>query len=496
MDSSNTSSSSSETGITSISSVNERIYNIQNENNTAQNQLIQYLEKMSKNIFELMIPLDLHGDIDFSILKEMNFDSIRQILFQQPQELQGEITSIHGIPEEILTVSCPNHLLTEMPELPSSLLLLDLTNNYIQYASFKNTPNLTKMNLSSNQLNEIMDLPPSLEELDIHDNKITFLDLSTLTSLRSLNVTGNKSIVLHNPPPSLVDLKIDDNPFRQQSISSESESSKEENEMNLNYIDALNRYMNLKRDYEFTILERKRQLYEKGNTKKEKRDLIKGFQPLCIKCRRPVGTIFSIKDQHYMAICGDKTEPCKLNIKLDKGLYFSSFEQSLYEFKENVEELKETIIKQKLDALFNYTNETEAVYKFKNNMEEYMNMNNVYETLFKRYKDYHNNEIRDEKIKHKMEEINKIILDIQQRIDKYKKEPENEHIIQEIVDIEIKELFPEIHNLRMLKYTIMEMDEVLNKKNVVIKNVLVQNQLGLLDYETEFTKPQVIRWNE
>jgi hypothetical protein len=474
-----------------LSNLHEKREYIQNENNTAQTQLIGILGELPKTIPGLYVNTIFHGDIDFSILQE-DFPFIKKI-----ELIKGEITNIQGIYEGITSVNCPGNLLTELPDLPVSLVELNLSANYIEYANFENTPNIKKINMAYNSLTTIENLPPSLEELDIRINKISFLDLSTLVHLRVLNVKGNKSIVLKNIPPSLVDLQMDEDPFQpvdyeeeeekkeeEEDHTKDSEDSEERTKITINYHDALNEYFDMKQKYESHILNDKRDLYEKGKTRKEKKELIQSYHPKCVKCKRPVGTIFKIKNNHYVAICGDKKEPCNLNIKIYKGVFYS-FETMLYQFKEEVEKIKETIIKQKLDTLFNYINEGESVIIFKHNLEQYHLSNNIYQELIKRYNTYYNNEIHDEKIKEKMEEINDIVRHIQEMIEEYNKRTD-EKWIEDIVEIERTNLFPEIQNLRMLHYKIMEMNHSTH---------LFQKQLALTDYEYSFEEqPRVVRF--
>jgi hypothetical protein len=62
----------------------EKRKSILEENNIAQNQLQNALENVPKSMMELYLPQAFHGDLDFSILKELEIEmSLRftQILF-------------------------------------------------------------------------------------------------------------------------------------------------------------------------------------------------------------------------------------------------------------------------------------------------------------------------------------------------------------------------------------------------------------------------------
>ena len=85
--------------------------------------------------------------------------------------------------------------------------------------------------------------------------------------------------------------------------------------------DGINDFYKLKRDYESAIDKEVKKL-DKGLSIHEKRREFKKLKPKCIDCNRPVGTLFTIKydkDQDgriLSAICGDRVDPCNLNINI------------------------------------------------------------------------------------------------------------------------------------------------------------------------------------
>ena len=77
------------------------------------------------------------------------------------------------------------------------------------------------------------------------------------------------------------------------------------------------------------------------------------------------------KEWRYTAKCGDVQAPCKLDIQIYVGDSNMSLDYILNIFLEENEEIKETIIKQKLDTLFSYVSEEESIKIFKKELEAY-----------------------------------------------------------------------------------------------------------------------------
>ena len=96
--------------------------------------------------------------------------------------------------------------------------------------------------------------------------------------------------------------------------------------------DALNEYYKLKNKYESDFNKDKQKIIKnKGLSWKEKKSEFKQLKPKCINCKRPVGTIFSVKhlgkenddSRELKAICGSLTEPCNLNITINPGVTYN-----------------------------------------------------------------------------------------------------------------------------------------------------------------------------
>lgn len=133
------------------------------------------------------------------------------------------------------------------------------------------------------------------------------------------------------------------------------------------------KFYKLKDKYESDFQKAKSKiLTNKELSVREKRSRLKLLKPKCVKCRRPVGTIFSTLDHKLVALCGSTSDPCPLNINIHRGDIIL-LDGIVKAFSEGVEEKKTDIMKVKLNLLFNYTDEATALQEFeelKKNMKE------------------------------------------------------------------------------------------------------------------------------
>jgi Leucine-rich repeat (LRR) protein len=478
-----------------MSVIDERRENVMRNNNTAQDTLAYLLEKMNPDIKELVIGVSLHGDVDFAILREKGFRFVSVIRFTKP----GEITTVSNLPKELRVFDCPKQLLIEFSGVFPYLEELLLEGNYIQKIDFIPLPKLKILNINDNRMTEIKSLSSTLEELYINRNGTRILNLKYLTKLRVLHTVGNDMIRIQEVPASMVDLQIEENPMVDigyTAIPHTRETEKEDDaQIELDYVESLHAYFRLKEKYD---TERKKLLlkaFEKGKTKKQGQKLAKEVKMKCIRCRRPFGTIFENRERRYIAVCGNKNEPCDLNIQLYRGNH-TNREYMVYLFREQMEFLKDNIIAQKLDTLFSYISEEKSVEKFKRKLKDYSIDNNIYKDLLNEYNDLHFSPHKRELIRNKIRQIYELKNVMKQLLTQYETE-ENLEIMNVLTDMYIREYLPETHNLRLLCYEVMEMTETgKSKDNDEHKEMkLFQKDVGLskLEYITG-EPPRVIAY--
>jgi hypothetical protein len=233
-------------------------------------------------------------------------------------------------------------------DLPDAIEHIDIGNNL-----FKGEIDLVRNGLlkfirvSYNQINSLDNLSENLEELYCDHNLLRSLSLKKTPKLRILHCDYNPKIILHDLPDTLIDTRLPD-----QMVQSEEKKTTVTKE----YLDSIRRYFNIKQKYEKELMAMKQKA-------KEAKKVLKTL-PGCKGCSRKVGMIFSGKDQKYMVYCGDQTKPCDWKIVIHRGDHYS-FLETISEMRQNLEETKENMIRQKMDTLFNYITEQKSADLFK-----------------------------------------------------------------------------------------------------------------------------------
>ena len=437
--------------------------------NTGQQRFLDFLETLSPEVSEIVLREPLSGDIDLGILKECNFHIIDRISFTS-----GKITSIRNIPLGIKRLECPENLLVEIPNIPDTMTNLVLHHNYLKHIDLIHLKNLKELNINHNQIGHLVAFPESIESIYCDHNFLTTLDLKGIKNLKVLHCSHNRMVRIENfPEDTITDFKMENNPMITiQKLGSKFGSDNDDREqVPIDFPESLETYFELKKMYERAVYKIKKETFDRAPSKRAARELLKQVKPKCVNCRRPVGSIFMTDKRTYIAKCGDNRNPCNFNIKLYAGSY-GSLDYLLENFQNYIEDGKDTIMKQKLDTLFNYVSESRSIQLFKTHFEEYTENATFLKQLTDEYNDLHFNEERALKIEKKRGDIFKIQERVNELFQKYKTN-ENVMVLQDAMTIYKDELRPEMANLRILQYALCEMvDEGLNKKLIRYTNPL------------------------
>jgi hypothetical protein len=435
--------------------IQEQRQRILKENNTAQTRLKDILEKFNKASRELVLIDPLHGDLDFSILKEYGITNLSKITCTK-----GEITSVVGLPESVSIFECPDNLLINLENLPSGLTTIEIPHNYLERIDLSSAVKLETIIISDNKLTAVENIPPTLKNLDVASNKLTSLNLVGVLAMENLIVSNNPIALIENMPEG-TQVKMENTPsieFRNSALANETFDEPKKNTRNGHVAESLNEYFRMKTAYEEKYHKQKKRVFEKSESKRQAKKEILTIKPSCIKCKRPVGTVFSNKNGRYSAKCGDVKNPCKLDVQIYIGESNMSLDYILNIFHEDNEEIKNTIIEQKLDTLFNYTSEEESVKNFKKELDNFSSNSKT----FKKLLDKRNELFFNMDKKHLIEKKNGEIFHVNERIQILMKEYEktqNKEILKQAMHMHVKELIPEIRNLRMLKNETMEVNK-------------------------------------
>lgn len=463
--------------------------NIIRDSNIAQSQLENIVDKLKPEIVDLNLQSAFSGELDLSILST-KFPRLRSLSFGP-----GKITDIRNIPVGISKFICSNNLLIQLEKLPGSLLYLDIDQNFLKTLDLSKTSYLEELHCSNNRLENILQLPKSMVKLYCDQNKLRELDVTSLSNLKTLHVSNNPLLIVKNISEDIHEYVSENNPLALEKTSydyvdfgdyenieeqvKESDKKHRDN-LKIKYADALNTFFKIKHNYESDLLKRRREAFKKGATKQSGIKRAKAVKGKCTNCKRAVGMIFRTDSNGYVALCGDRSNKCGLDIKLFRGKHDSN-EYFLDIFKELLEEKKTEIIRQKLDSLFNYISAESSVKIFKEILESYNDALEGYAYHVKINDDLFHNVHNAELVSKKQEMIYKILSQIQNMVHEYKSTDLHEihqqqskyggsiGLLRTAMEVYVTDLLPEVENLRRLKHELIEMeDDVVFKQKIAL----------------------------
>lgn len=255
------------------------------------------------------------------------------------------------------------------------------------------------------------------------------------------------------------------------------------------FLEKLNEYYHLKNIYQSTYKDKKNSILKDPTLNiKQKKNAILKIKRFCVSCKRPVGTIFERKDNFLYAFCGNKSDPCNLNIKINRGLFVSLFEL-INVFQEGIDEHKIKIIQSKLDLLFNFKTENEIIKIFNSLKDE---LNKDLEAVLE-YKtsliDITDNIANKNLIDSKMSIVYEKIDLIKDTMKQFNETGEIQ-FIKDILQIYSTDLIPMIDSLRKLKYKYFSIEPMQMPNNEIIYH-LFKKKFILQDLLVPFAIPSI-----
>ena len=467
--------------------INEEIKEVLTNNNTAQERVLEIIEAANKQVSELVIKEPLSGDVDFSILEKNGFAFIDEIMLPE-----GKITSISNLPSRLKKLVIQGQLLTKIENLPASIVELNVSFNYLTKIDVSSLKNLEILNVANNKLASLTNLPESLKELYCNDNEITKMDFDKLYNLKKVNISNNKIITVDNLSEGVEEFLMENNPaitFQNSVVPNMEETEKDnEGERVKDYEKYLNKYFQIKKKYDDEVYQTKLSIYQ-SYSKKEAKKRIANVMPKCVKCKRPGGTLFKYEDYTYYAVCDVKGTPCDLNIEIQTG-DLASIEELYALYKEDSDKLKDSIIRHKLDALFNYVSESSSIDIFKKELTSYNETSEIFKDILNQYNEIYNSDYKKEK-------LNTLHFELKEKIQKYKsllkeyQQTNNPELLSLATEYNIKEIISTEKQLRDLKYILMEMDNSVMFNSLIQKEFLPSNIESLAKKEQRVIKFEI-----
>ena len=262
-----------------------------------------------------------------------------------------------------------------------------------------------------------------------------------------------------------------------------------EKEEKTEYIDAINKYYELKNEYDENINKIKKKIIKlEGLSWKEKRIEFQKIKPKCINCKRPVGSIFDCKmnkkkdelNRILTAMCGDRNNPCPFNIVINLALT-DDIRNIIDQDNIEISKYKKEIIIDKNDLLFGYISSDKAVSKFDIIKDDVKNLMSIYEHELNYLNNIIDNSEKKESLKKIQNEIYTNIENMNTLLSQFEKEQNDEYMIQ-VIELYNNDLIPKLKEFMYEKYDIsqIEYDDYQN----VYK--LIQIPFSIESYEYEY----------
>ena len=256
---------------------------------------------------------------------------------------------------------------------------------------------------------------------------------------------------------------------------------------------ALIEYYKLKDQYDSSYVSKKNSiLSDKSLTlaaKKVKIDRLR-MSRKCVICKSQGGTIFTDENRILKAVCGSNSQPCGLNIEIAKGKVESVEELMSISYKK-IEEVKENIIKYKLDLLFRYITDEELQQKFGEAKSDLDAEFIKYDKLYNIYIDATNDPQKIEECKKLKAELYVYVEQIKQVMREFMIHSDEQQM-RTVIDVYQDHILPIAERLRdnTYAYTGIEYDE---EDNV---HKLIQKKSTIKSMEVHVERPQVISFTK
>jgi hypothetical protein len=404
-------------------------------------------------------PLD--GPIDLFSLHDSDVEELHFV--------DGTISQLENLPRGVKKIVINGNKLKEIPRLPN-LVHLEANDNELTHVNLKDLNNLVSLYLNNNRINDIQNIPASLKVLYISGNELRNLDLNGANSCTTVNCLNNSMLeqIIRGKQFSDPYFKLDKDPHTKiiLQMAGGAKSS-------IDVKTAVENYYKLKKQYEDHKTKVIEKIKSKEISKQKKIKEIRNAQFKCVNCGKEGGTIFKKDDGYLKAICGNKMDPCKLNIKILSSMTLS--ENDIREMEAEVNTAKQNIIKLKMDTLFGYITEEESIKKFEKNVE-IIKKNSVLNTP--------KFELQNDSIKKKMDTIYAEMANIRELLNEYGA-TNNKRLLKDIA-LKHQSINDILTVVRSMKYPIHEVveetvyDRVDNEENFIDESKAPKKTMNVL----------------
>jgi hypothetical protein len=251
--------------------------------------------------------------------------------------------------------------------------------------------------------------------------------------------------------------------------------------MSEEYHTLLNDFYELKKKYDKNFDRLKKKIKNNSElTREQKKDKIQGLRPKCIKCKKPVGTIFEIKQDSLRAICGatnpqmtnEGYKPCSLNINIKKPITVN-LEEEIQNVRTRRNELMQAVTLNKVKLLYTTENDKQIVIveKIEELKKDYRTQCELLERYIKKNIELTENTEEANALFLKAHEIGKEIIGLIK-----------EKQTKEAVEMYIDAYLPTISNETSVKYKHIYIEKDSGDLHY-LKEIAPENSLDIMDIE-------------
>jgi hypothetical protein len=215
-----------------------------------------------------------------------------------------------------------------------------------------------------------------------------------------------------------------------------------------------------------------------------------------------VGMTFTKKGSTYHAHCGigDKRN-CSFEIELFTGDH-ENLDDLVNSANKEFENGKQELLQQKMETLFGWIDNKTSATKFKDRLENYVQNNLYIDILMNLYRESHSSPSRQELINRQIHTISEIKFQIHDILKEYKADKLNRELLQQAMEVHVKELMPELAVLQKLRHVIQEINPVYEmvegfmgqQTNQLTGYKLFQLPISLGSMEFQHTAPKVVKY--
>jgi hypothetical protein len=215
--------------------------------------------------------------------------------------------------------------------------------------------------------------------------------------------------------------------------------------------DRIKAYYKLKQKYEDKIHRQKMRLLRDPNlTVREKRERVRLIKKQCVNCKKEGGTVFSTSDHKLQAVCGNRADPCDLNIEINRG-EFADVRNVRRALQKDLEKGKVDIIRTKLDLLFNYADEATSLDRFNRLKEEISQYSKPIEILTESYLSIVNNVKNQQTVQDLDAQLFILTEQLEELIRRFRATPQP-GLVTDMVELYITKITPLVSRRRNLLY--------------------------------------------